>query len=120
MLKKTCIALVLFSLQSIAFASNFSYTYLGIDIGKAIIDEKISLDGYLYEEMGSASINGSYQINNTAVLSVETSILANEGGHTEITYSNVEFILSYPITIGERFDIVPFIGSRDDEIEFCR
>jgi hypothetical protein len=119
MFKKICIILFLLSFQPVVFAGNFSYTYLGVDIGKATLDEEFIFDGYLYDELGYASIHGSYQFNDYVVLSIESSSMGNEGGDTEITYSYAEFILSSPIVIGENVDIVPFIGSGYYEVEAC-
>ena len=119
MLNKYLGLFLFLSFSNFVYAGNFSYTYLGIDIGKATLDEEIFFNGYLYEELGYASFQGSYQFNENIVLSVESSSMSNKGGNTELSYSNLEFIASFPFSLGENTDIVPFIGARNDEVEAC-
>ena len=119
MLNKGLSILVCLLCSSSVFAGNFSYTYLGINIGKVSLDEDIVFVNNIYKELAYVSLIGSYQIKDNIVLSVVSSGMGNEGNNTELTYSFAECIVSIPISISEITDIVPFVGSRTDEVKAC-
>lgn len=99
--------------------SNFSYTLISIDVGKATPDQDIVFYGERYEEFGAASLSGAYQLDNNLAVSVGASAIANSGSRTEITNSSVAVKLLVPIPVGSRLDIVPNFGFGKFKSEFC-
>lgn len=99
--------------------SNFSYTQLGIDIGKATPDQDIVFYGERYEEFGAASLSGSYQLDNNLAVEIGAAAIANNGPRTEITNSSLAVNLLVPIPVGSRLDIVPHFGFGKFKSEFC-
>ena len=51
----------LLSVESHAEPTNFSYTTLGVGIGKETLNTSLCLAGECYKEFGTGSINGSIQ-----------------------------------------------------------
>lgn len=99
--------------------SNFSYSTLGIQLGKVTPEEEIVFLGEVYEEFGAAGINGTFQVADNFVIGAGSSAFSNEGNRTEITSSSVSLDLYVPVPIGDRVDLIPRVGYVSSEIEFC-
>jgi len=102
-----------------AAASNFSYTTLGFDLGWAELDPGFVIDNAYYDELGAASIYGSYQFAENVVGRLSSSALANSGAGTEFTQSDVALSLLFPVSLSGTVDIVPHIGLVASELEVC-
>lgn len=111
------VLLVLFSTTS--SASNFSYSYLGFNLGKLTPDEDIIFLGEVYEEFGTFSLDSGYQFNPNLALFISSAAAANEGPTTELSTSSFSLGLMFPIAVSERLDIVPGVGFVNSEVEGC-
>lgn len=99
--------------------SNFSYSTLGIQLGKVTLDEEIVFLNEVYEDFGAAAINGSFQVADNFAIGAGASAFTNEGSRTEITNSSVNLDLYIPVPLGDRVDLIPRIGYVSSEIELC-
>lgn len=99
--------------------SNFSYSTLGIQLGKVTPDEEIVFLNEVYEDFGAAALNGSFQVAGNFAIGAGASAFANEGNRTEITSSSVNLDLYVPVPLGDRVDLIPRIGYVSSEIELC-
>lgn len=99
--------------------SNFSYSTLGFQLGKATPDEEIIFFGERYEDFGAASIGGSVQLADNFAIGGSASSISNEGPRTEISTSAVSLNFFVPIPMGDRVDLVPRIGYISTEVERC-
>lgn len=99
--------------------SNFSYSTLGIQLGKVTLEEDLIFFGEVYEEFGAAAISGSVQLADNFAIGAGSSAFSNEGNRTEISSSSVNVSLFFPVPLGERVDLVPQVGYVGSEIEFC-
>lgn len=104
---------------SAAAASNFSYTTLGFDLGWAELDPGFTIDNAYYDELGAASIYGSYQFAESVVGRLSSSALANSGAGTEFTQADVALSLHFPVSLSGAVDLVPHIGLLSSELEVC-
>lgn len=104
---------------SSAAASNFSYTTLGFDLGWAEPDPGFVIDNVYYEELGAASIYGSYQFAENVVGRLSSGALANSGHGTEFTQADVALSLHFPVSLSNAVDLVPHIGLVSSELEVC-
>ncbi|OEY65047.1 outer membrane beta-barrel protein [Marinobacter sp. X15-166B] len=100
-------------------ASNFSYSTLGFEIGKAKLDDPLIFAGEKYEEFGALSISGGVQVLDNLVLVAGVSGIANDGPRTEISQTAVSFGVAVPIPLGDRVDLVPALGFARGELENC-
>lgn len=99
--------------------SNFTYSRIGIDLGKATPEEDIIFFGERYEDFGAASLSGYYQVGDNLALGVGLSAIANDGPRTEISTTSLTITAQVPIPVGEQVDIVPQVGFGRFETEFC-
>lgn len=99
--------------------SNFSYSRLGVELGKATLDEDLDFFGERYEDFGVGVLTGSYQVDDNLAIGVGITALTNDGPRTEITNSSLTIALQVPVPIGERVDIVPQFGFGRFETELC-
>lgn len=99
--------------------SNFSYSTLGIQLGKVTPEEELVFFGEVYEEFGAAAISGSVQLADNFAIGAGSSAFSNEGNRTEISSSSINVSLFFPVPLGERVDLVPQVGYVSSEIELC-
>lgn len=99
--------------------SNFSYSTLGIQLGKVTPEQEIVFLGEVYEDFGAASINGSVQLADNFAIGGASSAFSNEGNRTEITSSAINLNLYFPVPLGDRVDLVPRVGYVSAEVEAC-
>lgn len=114
-----CGAVSLMFFSAAASASNFSYSYLGFNLGKLTPDEDIVFLGEVYEEFGTFSLTSGYQFNPNMALFISSSAAANEGPTTELSTSSFSLGLMFPVAVGEYLDIVPGVGFVNAEVEGC-
>ncbi|WP_111641767.1 hypothetical protein [Marinimicrobium alkaliphilum] len=103
---------------SAQYATNFSYTFLGIEIGSADLEQQVLVDNEVYEELGVADIFGSYQFSDNAAVSFSSLAMSNSGNRTEITDTIATLSLHFPFQLNT-VDLVPHIGWAGVEAEAC-
>ncbi|MDI9244667.1 hypothetical protein [Marinobacter sp. CHS3-4] len=99
--------------------SNFTYSSLGIQLGKVTPEQELVFLGEVYEEFGAAAITGTVQLANNFAIGGSSAAYANSGNRTEITNSSLSLNLFFPIPIADRVDLVPRVGFVRVETEFC-
>lgn len=99
--------------------SNFSYSTLGFELGKATPDEDIIFLNERYEDFGAASLFGSFQAASNLAFLVSASGIANDGPQTELSQTNLTFQLLAPLPVGDQVDIIPRFGFGTFEAEAC-
>jgi hypothetical protein len=120
-LKRTMLATCLASAISIpAYASNFSYTYVGAALGTVKLDEELEFSGEIYRRLGYFSISAGYQFTENVAISFTSAAAANEGNTTELTESTAMMAIHFPFAVSRTMDIVPFVGYASLEAEACQ
>lgn len=122
---KVALGIVVLSVAGTAQATEtaFSYTQLSIAAVGTKFDDDISVGtvyGYeSYEDMGGATISGSYQFDNNLILGVSGSYQENDGSYTDINKSDALYTLGYAIPLSNAVDIVIKGGLAYTELEAC-
>jgi hypothetical protein len=101
------------------FETNFSYSYLGFNVGKVTLDEQLDFLGETYEEFGTFAVNASYQVHDNAAVIFGSAAMSNSGPQTEITASTAVLGFAFPFKAGSALDIVPTLGLLSYRDEFC-
>lgn len=99
--------------------SNFSYSTLGFQLGRATPDEDIVFLNERYEDFGAASLFGSFQAADNIAFGISLSAIANEGDRTELSQTAASVQMLVPLGIGNQVDIVPRFGFGRFEAEAC-
>ncbi len=110
---------VLAGLVTPALGSNFSYTYVGGDLGVTTLDDDLIFNGEIYEEFGAANINGAFQFNENFAVRLSSSAISNDGPRTQITQTATNASVIFPFAVGSKLDIIPSLGYVFTESEFC-
>ena len=111
----------LLSVESHAEPTNFSYTTLGVGIGKETLNTSLCLAGECYKEFGTGSINGSIQFaDDLLILSFASSSASNSGPSTKWTSSVGSISLRLVKNIGSQLDIHLGVGSLSGRSDFCQ
>jgi hypothetical protein len=103
-----------------AYATSFSYTYLGGEVGRVSLDEEIYFDGEIYKGLAYLNISGGYQFSDNFALSFTNAAATNNGRTTEL--SEYAFVVAghFPFAVSPAMDIVPFVGYAWLEAEACQ
>eukprot|EP00003_Mantamonas_plastica_P028282 TRINITY_DN6351_c0_g2_i1.p5 TRINITY_DN6351_c0_g2~~TRINITY_DN6351_c0_g2_i1.p5 ORF type:complete len:213 (+),score=30.29 TRINITY_DN6351_c0_g2_i1:2342-2980(+) len=99
--------------------SNFSYSFVGGYLGRITPDEEINFLDEVYEDFGTAGLNGAVQLADNFAIGAGFGVFANEGNRTELTNSSLSLNLFFPIPIVERVDVIPQVGLVYNEAEAC-
>lgn len=100
--------------------TNFSYTYLGVDLARTNFDETIWVADEGYNAIGGLGINGAFQVQGLPLAFFgSASHQGNEGPRTELNLSGVTFGAAFPFRVADRVDLVPAIGYGSVEVEVC-
>ena len=110
----------LLSFSVLAAPTNFSYTSVGVGLGKQSLKDSIIFAGEIYDEFGLFGIGGSYQFADDLLFVEMTSQAAsNSGPNTELTSSVVSFGLGIVQAINNSIDVNASINSLSAKVEGC-
>jgi len=117
-MKKTA-AVLCACLASPVMASNFSYTNIGIGIGKLTPKDNIVFLGEVYEEFAAVDLYGGYQFHDNVAVRFSSEGFGNSGPNTEISVSYGQLGFVFPYAVSEWLDVVPSLGLLRANVELC-
>jgi len=106
---------------STASASNFGYSYLGIDLVRQTLDESFYVNGYEVKSLGGLRLSGSLQAtDNIAILFTSTGTGAKSGDDTtEVTFGEGLLGLSLIAPANDKTDLIFGFALLSSEAEIC-
>jgi hypothetical protein len=102
-----------------AHATNFSYTNLGVEVGRLSFDEQIDFEGEIYRGLTYMNISGSYQFTENFALGFTNTAASNRGRTTDVTEYGFMVVGYFPFAVSPAMDIIPFVGYAWQEAEAC-
>lgn len=100
-------------------ASNFSYSYLGLDIAVTDFDESLYFGNTEYRGVVGASLAGAYQFDESIAIWLSSTSQSAEGEYTEISYTETLIGLAVPLPVADRLDLTPLLGQGVLQAEAC-
>ncbi|WP_028671387.1 hypothetical protein [Saccharospirillum impatiens] len=100
-------------------ASNFGYSYIGVDLTATEFDEPIIFGNTEYRGVIGGTLSGAYQFNDSIAIWLNSSTLSADGDQTEISYTETLFGLAFPFPVANRLDVTPLLGQAVLNAEAC-
>ena len=100
--------------------TNFSYTYLGLDVARTHFDDTVRIADEAYDEVAGLGIYGSTQVRRLPLAFFGSTLAqTNDGSRTELNLSEATLGIAFPFRVANQVDLVPAIGYGTAEVEAC-